>query len=75
MTIQTEEYTLPTYWAPALINDDYSGMSDEDELEISEFIAEEREGHKMFSCVAIADDAHFSMSVGGDVSTYTFQVA
>ncbi|NDV80783.1 hypothetical protein [Bacteroides sp. 51] len=34
------EYLLPAHWASALINDDYSGYSDEDVNEIRQFLAE-----------------------------------
>ena len=31
-------YLLPTYWACALINDDHTGLSEEDEKEINHFL-------------------------------------
>jgi len=36
--IQTEEYNLPSFWASALINDDWTGLTDEDALELNAFI-------------------------------------
>lgn len=36
--IQSIKYLLPTYWASALINDDYSGMEDREIIEIKKFL-------------------------------------
>ena len=38
MNIEVIRYRLPVYWAGALINDDYTGLSDEEEQEIDDFI-------------------------------------
>lgn len=38
MAIEVIKYRLPVYWAGALINDDYTGLSDEEEQEIDDFI-------------------------------------
>jgi hypothetical protein len=38
--LQTTVYTLPAHWASILINHDYTGTSDEEEQEISNFIDE-----------------------------------
>lgn len=38
MGIEVIKYRLPVYWAGALINDDYTGLSDEEEQEIDDFI-------------------------------------
>lgn len=37
-------YWLPTYWAAHIFNDDYSGLSDDEENQIREFL-ENIEGH------------------------------
>ncbi len=37
-------YLLPVYWACALINDDYTGLSDEEENQIKDFL-KTTEGH------------------------------
>ena len=34
MTIQTETYTLPAHWAPALITGDYTGLEDDEQAEL-----------------------------------------
>lgn len=36
--IRQIRYLLPTYWACALINDDYTGLTDEEEKEIEDFL-------------------------------------
>ena len=38
MSIEVIKYRLPVYWAGALINDDYTGISDEEEQEIKDFL-------------------------------------
>lgn len=38
MGIEIIKYRLPVYWAGALINDDWTGLSDEEEQEINNFL-------------------------------------
>lgn len=38
MNIEIIRYRLPIYWACALINDDYTGLSDDEEQEIRNFL-------------------------------------
>lgn len=38
MSIEVIRYKLPVYWACALINDDYSGLSEEEIREINAFL-------------------------------------
>lgn len=38
MNIEVIRYRLPVYWARALINDDYTGLSDNEEQEIRNFL-------------------------------------
>ena len=47
MSIEVIRYRLPVYWACALINDDYSGLSEEEIREINAFLrnAEEYESN------------------------------
>lgn len=40
-----ETYRIPANYASALINDDYSGLSDEDETELNEWIERVQPGH------------------------------
>lgn len=44
MNIEVIRYRLPIYWACALINGDYTGLSDEEEKEINNFL-EQAEGY------------------------------
>lgn len=37
MSVEVIRYRLPVYWACALINDDYSGLSEEEIREIDAF--------------------------------------
>lgn len=64
-------YTLPAYWASALINGDYSGYEDNEIAEIQEF--ERLHGY----CVGCGDDSWFAShsdvnSLGGDVKEFYF---
>ena len=38
MNIEVIRYRLPVYWARALINDDYTGLLDNEEQEIRNFL-------------------------------------
>lgn len=38
MSIEVIKYRLPVYWIGALINDDHTGLSDEEEQEIENFL-------------------------------------
>lgn len=38
MNIEVIRYRLPVYWACALIDDDYTGLSDNEEQEIRNFL-------------------------------------
>lgn len=44
MNIEVIRYRLPVYWACALINGDYTDLSDEEEREINNFL-EQAEGY------------------------------
>ena len=46
--MRTWFYTLPQHWAPALINDDWTGIEDEEHLTILDFIKEELSGLAVF---------------------------
>jgi hypothetical protein len=78
MSIKTVEYTLPNYWASALIDGDYSGDNDAEIAVINEWLAD----HPYHSCIDVADDASFmryhdASSYGVlacNVATFTFQV-
>ena len=76
--IETVTYTLPTYWAPTLVNDDSSGLTDEDERSIEDFFADNPNLH----CIDVSEDQEFARWHDAtpygvpacEVSQYTFQV-
>lgn len=66
-------YVLPEYWASALINGDYSGLSDDEEKQIQEWFNRVQPG----DCVACSDEPYFSNrndagTLAGNVLEYTF---
>ena len=54
-TIKTTQYTLPAHWAGPLINGDSSGMTDEDEAELFEWLNSARPG----VCVGVGGEPEF----------------
>lgn len=71
--MKTESYVLPSRWASALINDDYSGYTDEEAMEIKDFCKDL--GH----CLDVTDEEEFrwwndANNLGGSVATFHFQV-
>ena len=77
--IETTEYLLPSYWASALINDDWSGLEDDEIAQIHDVMG--WLGLKSCLCT-VADDhgfrrcpSYYPASYGlldGDYSTFTF---
>lgn len=71
--MKIEPYTLPAYWAPALINGDYSGYEDDEIAEIQEF--ERAHGY----CVGCSEETEeFSWrndanKLGGSTKEFYFQ--
>jgi len=68
-------YTLPDFWAPALINGDYSGMSPEDDDALDAWLQDNEPG----ACVSVEDDSAFywvhdasRYVLACNCSTYTF---
>ena len=76
---ETEE-RLPSHWASALVNDDWSGYDDEEIAQIRELL--QFSGLDKYFCSNVADDSSFqqcpsywSPSYGllaDDYSTFTF---
>ena len=71
--MKTESYVLPSHWASALINDDESGLSYEDSLELEDFCKD------LGPCIDVTDEEEFSWTndanrLGGSVATFAFQV-
>jgi hypothetical protein len=74
MKIETVEYLLPAHWASALINNDYSGIDDKEERELSDWI----ELQKLGNCISCSDEQEFTKhndanALAGDCLTFTFQ--
>lgn len=75
MKIEIETYTLPEYWASALVNNDYSGMDAEEVLEIQEFL----EGVAPSYPVSCSEEPFFQWSndansLGANCLEYTFLI-
>jgi hypothetical protein len=75
-TFSTETYILPAHWASALINDDYTGYSDAEHSEISNWLFANKE--HLGSCIDVSEDNWFAPSndahtLACDVATFTFR--
>ena len=74
--IDTYTYTLPSHWAPALVNGDWSGLSETDEEKLRTVIANEG----LSDAVSVDDEPGFMTYhdarpygvLACDCSTYTF---
>jgi hypothetical protein len=69
------DYELPSHWATAIVNGDFSGLDEDEERQLNEWLESEKPG----ACVAIEGEEYFSKScdvVGyvGNVLTYKFRV-
>lgn len=81
-TCRFDDWLLPTTWASALINDDWSGYDEDEIIQINDVIF--RSGLSKYRCVDVADDSEFMCCpsywptsyelLDGDYSTYTFQL-
>lgn len=60
MRIQIQEYLLPSHWASALINGDYSGYDPEDIANINAFTDSMVREHGKCWCVGVGDDTQFT---------------
>ena len=55
--MKTTTFTLPTHWAPAFINDDWTGITDDLEEEaMMQFLANEVAG---YCCTDVSEDSSF----------------
>lgn len=72
--MKTTTYLLPEHWAPYLINDDPSGLSDEEYAEINQWIDTNKPGF-CIGCSYLADFCVTNDSGGlADMClTYTFE--
>lgn len=71
--MKTDTYILPSYWAPALINGDYSGLTDEESAELDQWLTDQPEGW----AVGVSEETFFSCSndannLGADCAEFTF---
>jgi hypothetical protein len=72
--IKINTYILPSYWASALINGDYSGMEDGEEKILNEWIKRVKPGY----CVGCSEESWFqwghdaNRNQGSDVLEYIF---
>ena len=79
MTIQVETERLPASWASALVNDDWSGYSEEECEQIQHYVANELAG---LWCVSVEDDESFQQApsyapwlLAGTYATYVFHAS
>jgi hypothetical protein len=82
MALDTEVYTLPTFWAVALFNDDTSHFDDTDQAHFNAFCADMDRRYLLWHCADMADDtgfmryhdaAHYGV-LACDVAEYAFTV-
>ncbi len=68
--MNTTEFTLPAYWASAIINGDWSGLDTEDCADLRNWI----QTHADLTCLDVVDAGYGKSDWGdwGDVANYTF---
>lgn len=72
--LESEIYSLPSYWASYLINGDSSGLGDQEQADCDAFLASLPYG---WSCVGVSEESDFRHSneagtLPGDCADYTF---
>ncbi len=81
--MKTISFILPSYYASTFVNGDYSGLSDEEEKVINDFISVNLAEYGRFYCVdADVDNVYFARHndltgmghLGSDVCEYTFSI-
>lgn len=60
MKIKTVQYTLPAYWASALINADESGLTDSEQEGLGAFIEHMLQEYGQCHCLDCSEEAFFS---------------
>lgn len=73
--MDTITFTLPAHWASALVNGDYTGLSDEDEDAIQNWL--DTEPDIVGDCLTVSDEPFFARvydaeGLACDCLTYTF---
>lgn len=76
--IKTVNYMLPTWCACPLINNDCSGISEEEEQTLDEWLASMSCEGETFYCVGVSEETHFTNIHGlfsgvSDCASFTFQ--
>ncbi len=71
--MNTATYTLPAYWASALVNGDQSALTDEQAHQVLDWLELEKPG----TCVGCSEEAFFSWvndagTLGGDCLFFEF---
>jgi len=54
--MKTIKFTLPDFWASALINDDASGLDDDEHDQLNEWLLNVKPGH----CLSVSDEYKFT---------------
>jgi hypothetical protein len=76
VVIEFEDVNLYSHWASALINNDWSGLSDDDSSELR--VALSQLGIDEYQFVGISEDTFFGepdcSGLPGDLATYTYRV-
>ena len=80
--VHFDDWRLPSHWASALINDDWSGYEKEEIEQINDVLF--RSGLSKYFCCDVADDSSFQQCpsywpqsyelLDGNYSTFTFQL-
>lgn len=68
--MQTQTHVLPAYWASALINNDESGMNDQEIIDMNNWL----ELNKPGACAEVSEEPFFGRfaGIGCDLLEYTF---
>ena len=72
--IKTDTYTLPAFWAGALINGDYTGLTDAEETEIDQWLSDNVAAGW---AVDVSEETFFAYrndanNMGADCAEFTF---
>jgi hypothetical protein len=79
--MKTATYILPSCYACALVNDDYSGLEEQDIRDLTDFINERQKMGRFFYCVQVSEESYFrhghaiNRNQGADVSDFTFNIS
>lgn len=82
ITVQLEQYDLPLFWAPALINGDFDGYTTEELVALERFCDDMVSRHGRCWAIDVGDDTWFSRwhdaahygVLACDVARFTFDI-